>query len=455
MATKYVYDGAGGGDTGVDWANAFLTFFQAWPLAPGDIVLIDYRHAEDDGNVRTWTSTATPSNPAFVISVDSDDSDAYRRGAAVFTASTADSSDWTLNIDNVETHGFDWRSPDDLTLAGTTFYMHDGVFGTRRTSGAELTAGANPSQVYLEDIDIAINNGEEFFSYAGNSIAKLSWKGGTFLDTCLRLLLVPDTVKSLFARVEGVDLSLVPSILNISSASIGIGIIEVILVNCKLKSGYLLIETAANRYGPGMRIEAFGCDSTAGAGRSSTITYEMESFFGKALTVGTHYRNSGSVANGVNYSYRLTALANATVEGAQSTAVWFDLHGTFVDAINVNKTFTIYFAHNGVGDGTAGDMETDQIWIDLIGPDDTVVATSQGVYQNSRLNYNVTPTDHDNDAVSSWEDGSPTIAVHQEMSLLLKPQVAGLYKVRIYFAPGDTADTDVYIDGRIYVTDTP
>jgi len=64
-------------------------------------------------------------------------------------------------------------------------------------------------------------------------------------------------------------------------------------------------------------------------------------------------------------------------------------------------TLDVFLAHNGVGDGTGGALQTDQIWLEVQGPSDANPATAQGHHFVGRPAFNATPTDLASDG-STW-----------------------------------------------------
>lgn len=74
MATYYVYSGAGGANTGADWANAYTAYGSAVTAATtnGDVIRVHYAHQENLAADTTYTFTANVNT----ICVDKDSSDA-------------------------------------------------------------------------------------------------------------------------------------------------------------------------------------------------------------------------------------------------------------------------------------------------------------------------------------------------------------------------------------------
>lgn len=70
MTDRYVYSGAAGAGTGVDWANAFTTLSAAFAAgAAGDRFFVAHDHATSTGSAITLTAPGSPANMCQVLCV--------------------------------------------------------------------------------------------------------------------------------------------------------------------------------------------------------------------------------------------------------------------------------------------------------------------------------------------------------------------------------------------------
>jgi hypothetical protein len=86
MATIRVYSGTvGGAGDGTTWADAYTTLFAALAAEPnGTDYIIHYQHVENYTiGARDWDFSSVLGSFDTCISVDKDNSDAYRRGALI------------------------------------------------------------------------------------------------------------------------------------------------------------------------------------------------------------------------------------------------------------------------------------------------------------------------------------------------------------------------------------
>ena len=189
---------------------------------------------------------------------------------------------------------------------------------------------------------------------------------------------------------------------------------------------------------------------------STTAFFTQERHYkcGKTATVTSHRRVGGS-DDGVQvneYSQRLTAYANETVSrgGPHYSYVYVDLY-VYVDG-GASKTFTVNFAHNAVGKGAAGVVRDDQMWFELSGPSTDATTYADGYFFTSCLDPKESVAPLATATGQTWNGSTPTIGTHQKLAHTYTPQVDGVVKMRIFWAPDETTDEDVYVDCKIEIT---
>ncbi len=154
------------------------------------------------------------------------------------------------------------------------------------------------------------------------------------------------------------------------------------------------------------------------------------------------YRQGGASDKTTSYCWPMIAAANRTTKGyrglrSPAMAAWLPGDGT-------NKTLTVYFAHGGIGAGTAGRLQNDQIWLDVIHGNDAA-ATSLGVLATTKPLPLSTPVDVADDT-STWVGAS--VGSRQKLEVTIAPDLEGPVTVYVTFAPGLASDTTVYIDPK-------
>ena len=121
---------------------------------------------------------------------------------------------------------------------------------------------------------------------------------------------------------------------------------------------------------------------------------------------------------------------------------------SWVEGDGSAQTATVYFAHAGIGDGTAGRLETDQIWVEIISGNDAA-ANSKGILTTSRPDPKASISDITDDS-STWVGAA--VGTKQKIEITISPDLQGPARAVVVFAPGDASDTTVFIDPILYIT---
>lgn len=246
MATIRIYSGTvGGTGDGTSWANAYTTLLAALAAEPdGTDYILHWQHVENNTTAATvsWDFSTTLASYDTCISVDKDNSDAYRKGAVV---------DHNINAQSSNVTGF-------VFSAGVTFENGNG--GSSFATDTNICSNAGDEQVYADCVFRMDNTGSSGVLVFGDADTKCTlynceakflgsshiqlyecnfrWYGGTFTSegTAPSQLFVP-VVGPSTVYVEGVDFSSSGTAVDITGVSSG-SFMPIHLRGCKLASSW-------------------------------------------------------------------------------------------------------------------------------------------------------------------------------------------------------------------------
>lgn len=430
MAVLYVYH-AGDDSTGASWAAAYQSIENAAILgaAAGTEIWVASDHVEQKNGahfVIAFTN-GTYANPIKVISVKRAD-DTYENmatgGGTIETQGAAD--DITIS-GNVRLQGIKLDSQDylNVTTSVSVFTAEDCDI---LAGDALLSSSASEGKAFYIDSRISVSGGHRPGGDSTTIFRNCVWSAanaaGIFdLSTNSAILLVEDCDLSaepdLFARLDG-------------------NRVQATIRRCRLGTGWLA-DMVDNIDHPDSWVLIESCDDGTQADPILGLQLYRD-LFGNITPETTNIRTGGASDGTTSYSWKMVSTANALefVNPLRSPPVTRRVDGG--SAITV----TAYVYHDAVGGGTAGDLENDEFWIELSGPDDGDYA--QGYNASSRMaSLRSTPADLDNDGVSSWAGG---LAVKQKIDITYTPQDDGPISVRFCLAKPSVT---IYVDPKLGV----
>ena len=438
MADIYVRNTDGSdADNGSTWALAKATLVGADAIdVAGDTVYVSSLHNQTQGATLTLSFAGTYASPTKVLSVD-DATGTITPGAEVST-----------------TNNFAIVMNGSVYCHGMTF-----IAGIGSSSGTPLTIGSTASKSVFENCNIkvaATGSGQIYHGNAASTIVcilelinsnislnattsrfnlngQLLWRGGAYVP----LTNQPTALFTLNQRsygpslVEGVDLSALPSTVNIVGN--GAGMCQLLLRNCKLPASWSgsLVGVAITT--PGFRVEMHNCDSI-----DTNYRLWIEDYAGSIKSETTLVRTGGASDGTTGYSFKMTttASANSVVAPLVSPeiAIWNDTVGS-------SKTVTVEILHDSATNLTDG-----EIWLEV-----QYLGTSGfplGLFESdAKADILATAADQ---ATSSetWTTTGMTNPNKQKLSVTFTPQEKGYLQAKVYLAK---ASKTVYVDPKLTV----
>lgn len=440
MADWYVYSGAGGAQTGADWANAKLTLQAAISAgAAGDRYFLAHDHLETStgANVAiTFKGTVTAIDRVIAVnragSVPPVSAD-IRTRSAIIELTGAFSFSFAANGGNyVYLEGVIFKIGSGATTAAFAFnggwhYMKGCAIqklGTTGTVSAIFgTALTNAINRIIWD-DVTLKFGSTLDAFNMRSGYSLLWKNtANAIDPAGAIpttLINNGSTTANDVTLDGVDLSA----LGAGKTIFGGGAIQNFrrMINCKLDPA-VTISGALTSNAP--RHELYVSDGSATGYRQEIYSY------GGTLTTETTIVRTGGASDGVQaISHKMVSGANAKkfteLEGFPY-AIWNDV-------IGVPRTLTVEIINDGVT------LKNDEVWLEAeylgSATDPLASYVSNGVADVLAAGANL-PTSSE-----TWTTTGLTTPVKQYLQVTFTPQMKGFVRFLVKVA---RASKTVYV----------
>jgi len=457
MAYLYVdTDGSGATSPFDTWAKAAQTLQAAFDDAAcvaGSTVYMQGALADTDSVSRTLTApAATATNPVKVIGVLDGTTNT---GASVVAADlaargtsqpefevTGAGNDLTMggSDNDISYFGIKFTVPDQMLpspINTVKWVFTDCVFDV----GGRIRLQTGP----VEFINCEIIFGAGDYLQPQGSL--LSMRGGVITYTgspgAQNLLNTnPLTQSGGICEFIGVDMSDMPASSNLIVPGITTaGAAR--FVNCSLGATPNLTSTAFTS-AQGSITVINSDDSTLVGNTSSIQYYEYEDAHGTISLETTAVRTGGADdGTGSVYSYAMTTLANAVLEGSQAALkspwlrVWV--------AGGASKTLTVYIAN----DTASTDYNEDEVYCEFytVNSGDTADHTQTFDPADERIVDSSTAITEDTGSI--WGTGGNN---HQKFSVTTTPGFEGFAYARVYLAKRQATPDTLYLDPKIEVT---
>lgn len=459
MAIIYVDSAASGANDGTSWTDAYTSLGSATGKAGGDVVYVEKDHAETSAVAWNFNSSSAFDRPLVIIGgIDSTDDSYTERDWSTDTVPSITTTGTGgvggrvifINIRFVSAADFKVWDYDDTNVQ---FYncMIDMSGGT----GRELQIGNNSATIYTEWHGCTIKNAaqsQEGVTFGGDHSL---FMGCTFLGACTQGFESFSGERSGRAVFRGCDISAYTTDLYTPGQRT---LYKILFDSCILGTGITYVSslpensseiTLRNCHIGTISDPPFIAAHITNYGAMGAIS-SLSTFAVDATAMSATYRTGGAT-DGVRsnpYSWPMIAAANRTTEGycgleSLPLTAWVAGNGS------TTFTVTVYFAHGGIGDGTGGALQNDQIWMDVYSGNDAA-ANSLAILTSTKPAPLATPSDVTTDGTSSWSGAS--VGTKQKLTATITPDLQGPITVIVTFAPGDASDTTVYIDPKLDIS---
>lgn len=405
----------------------FCNGASSWAAA-GDIVKRHESHAETQTTQASWTSPGTAANPLYLYTVNDADT-ALSTGASASVNGGSNNLDFAgFAYDYGMTYigaaasgnpvNFHSTAPNWWKLVNCEFTF---------SGNSSITIGVNGSSlddrlVEFENVTISFNSTAGGFTLNGRVI----WKGGSVTGATLPNTLITNTTTGPggFFYGYGLDLSALGSGKTLVAQQAGtMG--DILFENCRLGASVAFTSGTIPGQG-GLTVRFVNCDSGA-----------------------TNYNYQGTQYAGAITSESTIVLLAATSRKMVSTAnVDFATQLVLDDIVVFNndtgsaKTVTVEIVNDGV---TLTDAE---VWaeVEYLGNASYPLAS----FADDRIADELygTPAAQAS-STSGWVTTGLSSPVKQKLEVTFTPQLAGVFKVRVFLA---RASTTIYVDPQVTVS---
>ncbi len=466
-STFYVYGLAGGAGTGADWANAFTTMTAAIAASTaggGNLFYLASDHSETTAGAVTLTFKGVIANPDRVISVNRAGTvppvaaDIANGSALIATSgNNALAVQGCVVIVGGATAGAtalsfsagsganipDLRISNNVTA--DRIYIENANLITGGTSAGQATyVGANGtinSVVDLVGVGFKCNHATSNISF--QMVARLRncfHYGSTSGGTSPTSIFIPNqATRGYDVVIDGFDASNCAAAVNLVAGGAVTNRGRFVMRNTKLPASWsgLPLSTAFTVAGPRTEFYNFDDDSA-----SNNALYIGDAF-GTVTNENTIVRTSGATDGTVPFSWKMVSTASSSFPASPLTSPDLFLRNNTVTG---NVTLSVDIIHSGVGAGTAGAFQNNEIWLEV---DSLNASTSPlGTVSDSKPATILTAATDIATSSNAWTS-SPATPVKQTLSVTIAPRMAGMLILRVCLAK---ASKTVYVDPKVVVS---
>lgn len=357
MTTYYLNSGAGGGATGADWTNAFLTFTAALAAATtiGDVIKVHKAHTEELG---TTDTTYTFGASIAVICVDKDASDALAvMGTSAWIGSSSSSLTITLAASSKRTYMYGLTFRNASNASDDIRFSTDGHhcvaeacylwLGTTNGSGS-IALGSQDANTFIHLRDTTIRFGAT--AHALKIIGKVLMEGCTLASagtapTTLMTFAFGNDPGGSTGEFVGCDFSYVGSGTLVGDSTTQAATAR--FSQCKLGSGYVAIATQTHLSRASIDVYINDCASG-----------DTHGLFGHHNPMGSTVSDTGIyfTAGAAAQSWKIVTTANCSLYTPYESP-WFGYYNTGTSAITPYVEI--------LRDGSTTAYQDDEVWMDI------------------------------------------------------------------------------------------
>lgn len=427
MANVFVDSNAVGGDTGIDWANAFATLEQGIAATgAGEIAFISHLHNQNTNLIISLAGTGQ-----LVISVNAAGSVPpvaadVLRGAQVRATQAA--------VDIVYTgfayyHGINFIAADDIRFSSVDGVSFEDVWFNN--TGPNDVISTQLGMVTMFNCNIV--NGATAVRIQDTG-GRMLWRGGAVTAPM-------DVLEYLFGNLgcihefEGFDLSLVDTLVNLSGSKA-----ELILKGCPLKAGFAI---SNGTWGSGHFVGLYGSHS------SINLPYfiQEQTINGVVITETTNVKTGGSSDGTTSISLKFITSAEA-LQGVRPLKNRIPI--LFYASAIGEQELEIEVMVDGVP------LKNDEAWLETSVPGITM---QRDISDSLPVNPLTVPADLPLSA-AIWDTTGIAVPVKQTISLVVDVKQVGWVEGHICFArPSEVMYADLkvldgqrqYLAGQAYI----
>lgn len=434
MTDIFVDSNASGANDGTSFADAFTTLNSAAPSA-GDRILVANNHSETfpGGNNTSMPATYTSDADRLVpiLSVDTSNNN-LSRGAAI------NRNNSTRFTDGYIWYGFDFTAGAGDNFIGDTLHSNRTIFRdctwTKTGSTAMFGAAAN-TQWEFYDCTFTNNGDGDWFN--PTITCSYIFRNCVFDGTAALQFFRFNVAGGLFyLDIENCDFSGATSAIDDAINLLADVHLFGRIVNCRFPTGMDLLDRSDANVPYTHRMSFLLTDNATST--DPNIAMEYHTAYGVCETDTSRTRTGGASDGTTDYSWQISADSSAVpvpgVVGVESPPI-----SVFVEG-GSSTTVTINIAHDGIGDGTSGDLTDQELWIEGYTPDTgSPAGPAKGAFTTVGTG---AAADLSNNS-EAW--GGTGVGTRQEVSHTFTPTEDGYVTLRVHFAPVDATGVAVSV----------
>lgn len=396
MAGPYYVDSnrGGGGDTGADWTNAFLTFAQGVAAAAaGERIYVDDGHQETLAADTTYTFAGTEGVPVEVIVAVTDTTNAVADYNCTNQYIEGDTGNYHIIIaGEVYFWGIclEWGDSSTFVANGKTVVFEKCNLKVESTVGKYLKIRYDNTTVILINTDVVFA-GDTGHKFMVQECANFIWRGGILTGDVDTLFDLENEAN--YIELTGIDLSVMIGGTIITVAE-GDERFHAYLKGIKLNATQPALITSGISPERASRIHMDIADDG-----NTVYKFRREFQYGYAMQETSLTVAGKGLYDGTNpYSVKLASRAAPVCTYYDP---WrYHLATKRVTGLGAGKTFTVYILENGNG-GQSAAWNNDEVWLEVIYPDAT---TAQYNIQTDKKATPTTAAAAQTDDAGRWQN---------------------------------------------------
>lgn len=434
MTDFYVDSNATGANDGTSFADAFTSIYSVTGAAAGDRILVASDHSQSTGTNLILTPPAFTPDPqalVLIISVNST-TEAYEPGA-------------TLTYTN------NMRFHRAVVWVGFTFNYstNDGIFPdssmnfpaffvdciiNKSSTGAGATISGAGFFVFIATT-FNLSQSADFWVVSSTLFLVMRRCTATGAMTGDWMTISAGTNQLVYLELDDNNFSGLSAVSGSLIEAAG-GFCVGRATNNRLPSGVDLLDRGDTGIGSVLQLEGLLTDDSSST--DPLLTLRSHSTYGSMVVDESRVRSGGASDGTTPFSWRMTADAGAApipgILGVMSPPISVYVAG------GSSVTVTIEVAHDGVGDGTSGDLTDAELWIEGMAVDSASPSfPAGGAFTTADF---ATPADLASSA-ASWSGTG--VGTTQAISYTVTPAEDGYWTFRAHFAPVDQTGVSVNI----------
>lgn len=432
MADRYVWGGATGGATGVDWANAFTTLAASITGAvAGDRFLVAHDHSETTSGNIVLTFPGTLAAPNVIQCVNRSSGNANNTAVVASTGSSLIDTNGVIYVDGVTFSCGSGSSNGNQRFGQLASYKqrYKNIVSASNTTNPSVypQVGANNSVLFGACV---IENSVIKFGNSGQGIVCVN-ADAEFISCSLDVSVAAPSTCLFRSATNGREPKITVSGCDFSNASTAVAIFQnagvgrPVIRNSKLPSGWTGNLVLSGAIGAGYRAEMHNC--YAGSAHYEFFAVDYAGTIRDEKTVV----KTGSSPFG---SFKMVSSSTASYPVVTLDTTEFAKYNTSTSSITATVEIVL---------DSATSLKDDEIWLEVSYPG----ASGQTIVTDAKASVLATASNQESSS-AGWTTTGLSTPLKQKLSVTFTPSAAGWLQAKVRLAKPSTT---VYVDPMLTV----